>query len=449
MKFAESQHKTPEAASNKNIKDKIIDKILNITSKNSVLTEIFDMVSTIYKQNKKNKNFLYTVYSCFLLFSPILISLDRFIGLSGTLLTGVPFVLGLLIIIQEKKYIRKYSVITILFLMSVIINKDFINGFETFKPLMIFLFSLDLCCSADFLVVLKRCFIKLKKAVFIMLVSIVGLNLIMVLFPSGYSIVDTETWGLEAYMGLYSSPHQAAYRFSMLIVFIVYMFLLNYNKLITIIMLFITTFLLFKTGARTPTLIGIFVIIFLLFTKRKELLSISKTYICRYKTAAKIVLPIIGIIMIALLLKSAFVQKIINLSSESFDSGRSILRNHELKYFIKSNLFNMLFGNPLDTVYNVNHMAIGARIWCHNDFMQILMQFGILGLAAYLYSCGRFVLIQIKEIKSKETKTIFYLIVLLFAFVSFYNGLFFFPRFAMIIPLFYIMIRDGIKGVKK
>ena len=210
----------------------------------SILT-FFDILLNIFKDRNRRINFLYTLYSCFLLFSPILIALDRFIGISGTLLTGVPLVLGIAIILHERKYLLKYIILILLFLISVIINHDFGNGSETFKPLLIFLLSLDLCANKRFLNAVKRCFKLLKKEIFIMLAIIVFLNLIMVMFSLGYSNIDTETWGLDAYMGLYSSPHQAAYRFSMLLVFIIYMYIIGYKKIFSVILIAITSFLLF------------------------------------------------------------------------------------------------------------------------------------------------------------------------------------------------------------
>ena len=421
----------------------------NILSKESI-DKIVNKIINIYKNKKIYNALLYNLYSCFLLFSPILIALDRFIKISGTLLTGIPFVLGIVIIIQQRKKIMKYSIIASLFLMSSIINQDFINGFETFKPLIIFLLSLDLCENKEFLNVLKKNFIKFKKEILITLTIIIGLNLLMIILPFGYSNIDTETWGLDAYMGLYSSPHQAAYRFSALIVFIVYMYLMNNNnKYLLSILAIITTFLLLKTGARTPTTIGIFTIIFLLFIKRKQIFETSKKYILNYKIKAMIILPLLIIIALYLVLNSAFIQKIINLSTATFDSGRAILRDAELNYFIKSDMKNILFGNSLNTIYIINQLAIGAKIWCHNDFMQILLQFGSIMLIVYLHSCIKFVKNQTKTIKITETKIIFYIISALFLFVSFYNGLFFFPRFTIIIPLLYIMIRDNVSEEKK
>ena len=81
--------------------------------------------------------------------------------------------------------------------------------------------------------------------------------------------------------------------------------------------------------------------------------------------------------------------------------------------------------------------------------MQILLQFGIVMLMAYLYSFIRFIKNTTPNLKTKELKIIFYIIIILFLFVSFYNGLFFFPRFTITIPLLYIMIKDNILEVKR
>ena len=79
-----------------------------------------------------------------------------------------------------------------------------------------------------------------------------------------------------------------------------------------------------------------------------------------------------------------------------------MLRNQELNYFMSCDYINKLFGNSLDIVYTVNQGVIGAKIWCHSDYMQILMQFGIIMLGLYILNCFMFLKNQYYNLKNKS-----------------------------------------------
>lgn len=61
-------------------------------------------------------------------------------------------------------------------------------------------------------------------------------------------------------------------------------------------------------------------------------------------------------------------------------SSRSVLWEKDLTAFAESSLFNKLIGNGLELTIQV------SGLWAHNDFIEVLCSFGIIGLLQYLYS---------------------------------------------------------------
>lgn len=65
-----------------------------------------------------------------------------------------------------------------------------------------------------------------------------------------------------------------------------------------------------------------------------------------------------------------------------FTSGRSVFWRWDIEAFFDLPLWQQFVGNGFNFVYDVNgsHMA---KIWAHNDYINILMNFGYIGFAIY------------------------------------------------------------------
>ena len=68
-----------------------------------------------------------------------------------------------------------------------------------------------------------------------------------------------------------------------------------------------------------------------------------------------------------------------------FTSGRSIFWVADMKAYFDSPFINQLLGSGFNFVYDVNKQAINNTIWAHNDFINILLNFGLVGLIVYIY----------------------------------------------------------------
>ena len=67
-----------------------------------------------------------------------------------------------------------------------------------------------------------------------------------------------------------------------------------------------------------------------------------------------------------------------------FTSGRSLFWHADLKAFFEGDIINQLFGYGFNFVYDVNEVAIFNRIWAHNDYIGILLNYGYVGLLCYI-----------------------------------------------------------------
>lgn len=155
------------------------------------------------------------------------------------------------------------------------------------------------------------------------------------------------------------------------------------NKKRNIIYAILPIYCLFSGGSRTYLAIGLAVFLILYY------------YVCPSKTFFVLTLIPIAIIMSFILLNSSIMNKIdstITVTKDDyyqdplikFTSGRSLFWEADIKAFFNGNIFNQFFGYGFNFVYDVNEQAVYNRIWAHNDFINILMNYGYIGLACYV-----------------------------------------------------------------
>ena len=125
------------------------------------------------------------------------------------------------------------------------------------------------------------------------------------------------------------------------------------------------------------------------------MLIINLSMLIKYKSVfwfSVIVLSILGVIIV---LNSSMGDKFISATTENeyldplavFTSGRSNFWKTDLIAFNKQPVFNKLFGCGFNFIRITNGAILGTAetgIWAHNDFIQIVITFGFVGLALYL-----------------------------------------------------------------
>lgn len=126
---------------------------------------------------------IYEIEAIFLLLLPILITIDKYVVTAGMILTGIPFIIGILsVVIYQKDKRLKYIIIGIILAINAFIIKDYKEQFEYIKPLLIMLTCFDMVQDMDFLVIIKKYFEKYYKIILVSIATILVFNIIIIVF---------------------------------------------------------------------------------------------------------------------------------------------------------------------------------------------------------------------------------------------------------------------------
>lgn len=112
---------------------------------------------------------------------------------------------------------------------------------------------------------------------------------------------------------------------------------------------------------------------------------------CKKKSTFYLMLIPLAICILLLIKISPVGQKIMSTATDGYNgflatltSGRSKFWYYDVKSFFDLNFLQQFVGNGFDFVYNVNMKYVKLNIWAHNDFINLLMNFGYIGLILYL-----------------------------------------------------------------
>lgn len=124
---------------------------------------------------------------------------------------------------------------------------------------------------------------------------------------------------------------------------------------------------------------------------------------------------------------------------EAFTSGRSVFWKYDVQQIFKSGPLELVFGHGVNWLFYLNYAFFGNPLWAHNDFIQILSDYGLLGLCIYLWA---FVSLSRELLKNchVSTLTVFFLLFMWF-FNAFFNMFYTYFCASLSLPLFFLAIR--------
>lgn len=121
---------------------------------------------------------------------------------------------------------------------------------------------------------------------------------------------------------------------------------------------------------------------------------------------------------------------------DGLTSGRSEFWKVDIECYLKKlNLFEKIFGYSFSLVKDVNYEATGHRIWAHNDFINILIAGGGVGVVIYCYSF----VYSLKTISKKVNKIFLVLFVVGPAAL---NGFYMYYGLVLSVIFIYIILSD-------
>lgn len=107
----------------------------------------------------------------------------------------------------------------------------------------------------------------------------------------------------------------------------------------------------------------------------------------------------------------------INVILEVFTNGRSEFWTIDFNAFLDGSAFEVLFGHGFSYVYELNQATIGMRLYAHNDFINILLNFGIVGMGLYF---AVFIPVLVKT-KRESGSLVAFLLSAIWLFNAFFN----------------------------
>lgn len=253
-----------------------------------------------------------------------------------------------------------------------------------------------------------------------------------IVFLSFFSPISyTHHWGDGTYFKSFSNgEHRFASTAILIIVLTIYM-LLKYKKKKYLFYLVIPTISILMSGARTY-LIVLAGALFLFFYERIDNKFVLYFWVILFGIASYFLM-----VLTPMGEKMQFVSTNVNSTDLlcALTSNRSSFWTLQLTSFFKLGWFSQLFGAGFNFVYDV------SNLWAHNDFINILLNFGFLGVVEYLYFYC-FLYKKYRELY-KMSKLETFVFVLMWFFNAMLNMVYTYICATLMIPFLYFLIMEG------
>lgn len=290
--------------------------------------------------------------------------------------TGIIILLIVTSIIKDRLYINTFFVLTATVIIYI---SSFINTKNTLYNLNdIFYFAfwiLYFIYQKNYINIFKELIYKNKNLIKRIVVIWNLIVFISLFFQRSYS----TNWGGYRYFHSFSNGE---HRFASVCIFVlslVWILVQTTDENRYIMYGILPIIGIYMTGARIYLVIVLIYIICIYY-------MIFKTKRIFYITF----IPII-VLLIMLVFMTPMGSKIMSTLEfgyggfwRSITNSRSVFWVADIKAFLNSNLFKKLIGNGFNYIYEINIEAVGTAIWAHNDFINILISFGLLGVFLYL-----------------------------------------------------------------
>ena len=293
-------------------------------------------------------------------------------------------VLLVAILLFSEFKVRRLKAIVLLYLisffcMSCLISNDIVVNVNNFIYFAVALIHLCLFADQSSWECLLHAFDKKRKL--IKRVAYIDFAVILIAFlsPSCY----VQHWGEGMYLiGFTESGHAMAASTCLALSMLVAVFYNQKFKLVHFLMIGFEVLVILRTGARV-FLIPLLILLYF-FIKNQ----INNKKMRRFIYFGGV--AIFGFVLFRSNMMDKFLYAINNPYNNldffySFTSGRSTFWYVDLKDFLESNIINQFFGHGFSYIYKLNLEKAGMEIWAHNDFINILIAGGILGLIIYVW----------------------------------------------------------------
>jgi O-antigen ligase len=127
---------------------------------------------------------------------------------------------------------------------------------------------------------------------------------------------------------------------------------------------------------------------------------------------------------------------------DAFTSGRSSFWAYDIYAILHNKWYNLLIGNGINYLFYLNKPVFHVALWAHNDYIQILSDYGILGIFIYI---GLMKMLIQKTLKGKvKSRFIIIVLIILWAFNAFFNMFYTYFCALLSYPYFILLLRYNI-----
>lgn len=133
---------------------------------------------------------------------------------------------------------------------------------------------------------------------------------------------------------------------------------------------------------------------------------------------------------------------------DAFTSGRSSFWAYDMYAILHNKWYNILVGNGINYLFYLNKPVFHVALWAHNDYIQILSDYGILGVGIYI---GLMKMLIQKTLKGKvKSRFIIIVLIILWAFNAFFNMFYTYFCAVLSFPYFILLLKyDSQKNIEK
>ena len=219
-------------------------------------------------------------------------------------------------------------------------------------------------------VALYEAFQSCQKQILLSTILVIVINFVGLLYGTNYELTG-------AYKGFMVTSHSMA---STMILSIANLTLYKKNSFHVVSVTLLTLFL-FASQARTFML----PLAVILYFELRQWIT--------HKTKRRAVIAIMAAVVIMIFpytsMADKFIETINNPYARDWLSGltnfRSTLWKGDIDRFAAENWYLKLFGNGFSYTYQLHENLYGVKIWSHNDFFNLLLATGVIGLIGYIY----------------------------------------------------------------
>ena len=356
-----------------------------------------------------------------------------YIGSLNLILTGTVFLLFFYCFFRYRIKVRELYLVV--YIILTLIQNVFLWGFNYYEDNMLFYFPFLILYFCFFVRNASYIYEFMKKnKIYIDIILIVWCIIVVIsmFIPKCY-IFEGETLSFVSFAGTtFLLCPIAIYIF----VLLVFQYCVHKN-IIYIIGLFVPSLCVFMGTTRTY-LIVLFCawLVFLYVLLRNK----------------KIFIPVLivgGAVFITIALASPVKEKFIDTLGRvqdlgldtitAFSSSRNLFWEYDIKTIFSNKPIKILFGNGVEYLFNINRAKFDVPLWAHNDFIQILSDYGLFGIFVYLYMIKFMIANFFKG--EKISKILICIIIVMWFFNAFFNMFYTYFCAVLSFPFFLLVVK--------